>query len=205
MIALGCALLLSFGTNFSNAQAVETGNIIIDPYYGYPNFGRGIVQVITSYEDLSEANIKPTVIGPAGLRFEYMVADNFGIGFDFIYNSAAITFDKDSLNSDNTVHSTYEVNAYSRRYRFQIRANYHFVQEDNFDAYVGFGAGSNTRSIRFTTDYPNYRNNGGSGSLLPFSARIALGTRYFFSDNIGLNLELGIGGPLISGGLSFKF
>mgnify|MGYP000029226369 CR=1 FL=1 len=97
------------------------------------------------------------------------------------------------------MHSTYEVNAYSRRFRFHVRANYHFVQEDNFDAYVGFGAGSNTRSFGYTTDFPNYSNEGFTGSLLPISARIALGTRYFFSDNIGLNLELGIGVQVISG------
>jgi hypothetical protein len=41
--------------------------------------------------------------------------------------------------------------------------------------------------------------------LLPFSMRLCTGIRYYFSDNIGANMELGLGGPLVSLGLSLKF
>ena len=83
--------------------------------------------------------------------------------------------------------------------------NYHFVATDNLDAYFGVGVGANIRRIGTKTDYPNYDDNAVSGSLIPVSLRVALGTRYYFTENIGLNLELGLGGPFISGGVSVKF
>ena len=40
--------------------------------------------------------------------------------------------------------------------------------------------------------------------LIPVSARIALGMRYYFNNNIGINSELGIGGPMLSVGVSVR-
>jgi outer membrane protein W len=193
------AVTLLFGIN-SNAQAVSEGNIIIDPYYGYPNFGSKFASSLNGIE-----NSKVTGIGPMGLRAEYMVADKFGIGVDFIYNSFNVSGTIDSLNSDGTLYKSYDAKIYSQRYRPQIRMNYHFVSNDALDAYVGVGVGANIRKIGTKTDYPNYNDNSISGSLIPVSLRLALGMRYYFTDNIGLNLELGLGGPFMSGGLSIKF
>ncbi len=195
-------VLLIFGaTNTVKAQ-VEQGNIIIDPYYGYPNYGKKLADGIN---DETTSEVEVGGIGPAGLRAEYMIADNFGLGVDFIFNSTNLSFTADSLNTDGSVHSTYDVKTAMRRVRVHLRANYHFVQEDAFDAYVGFGAGTNNRFWTITTDFPNYEDDNTSGTLLPVSARIALGARYYFTDNIGLNTEIGLGGPLVSAGLSLKF
>ena len=197
-IALG--LLIIGATNFASAQ-VGKGNIIIDPYYGYPNIGKQLA------EGVNDATGEVTVggIGPAGLRFEYMLADNFGLGFDFIYNSANLNFMVDSLNNDGTVFRSYDVKTSMQRVRFHLRANYHFVQDDSFDAYVGFGAGTNNRFWGLKTDHPSYEDDNAGGTLIPVSARICLGARYYFTDNFGLSTELGLGGPLISAGLSLKF
>jgi len=191
--------LIAIGAGINgNAQAVSEGNIIIDPYYGGPNFGKTIVAS-------SNINIdKSTSVGPMGLRVEYMVADNFGIGIDFIYNSTNITGTIDSLLSDNT-HQTYSYKLFSQRYRPQIRMNYHFVANEALDVYTGIGVGANIRNIGIKTDYPNYDNISAIASLSPVSLRLALGMRYYFTENIGLNLELGLGGPFMSGGLSIKF
>lgn len=194
-------LAMTIGYNVS-AQAVSEGNIIIDPYYGYPNFGKTFANGIAP-SDLDGAKI--TGIGPAGLRAEYMIADNFGIGVDFIYNSTNLVGTIDSLNNDGTVHSTYDGKLFTQRYRVHLRMNYHFVQTDALDAYVGFGLGTNTRRIGFNTEYPNYDGFSATGALIPISGRLALGMRYYFTENIGANVELGIGGPVMSGGLSLKF
>jgi len=193
------AIALCIGNNVT-AQAVSEGNIIIDPYYGYPNWGATLA---SSASNLDEINV--TGIGPAGLRAEYMVADNFGIGIDFIYNSFNLKGTADSLNTDGSVYKSYDVKTFAQRYRLHLRMNYHFVSTDAVDAYVGFGIGTNTRRFGVTTDYPNYEDASVTGAIIPVSARLALGMRYYFTDNIGLNVELGIGGPVISGGVSIKF
>lgn len=43
-----------------------------------------------------------------------------------------------------------------------------------------------------------------SSTLIPVSARICTGLRYYFSPNVGVNMELGLGGPMISAGISCK-
>jgi hypothetical protein len=193
--------IITLGLSFNgNAQAVSEGNVIIDPYYGYPNFGKTFLNSLEGVE-----NTTVTGIGPMGLRMEYMMAPKFGLGIDFIYNSVNVSGTIDSLNSDGTVYKSYDAKIFSQRYRPQIRMNYHFVATDNLDAYFGVGVGANIRRIGTKTDYPNYDDNAVSGSLIPVSMRVALGTRYYFTENIGLNLELGLGGPFISGGVSVKF
>jgi opacity protein-like surface antigen len=109
------------------------------------------------------------------------------------------------LNNDGTVFQTYDVKANLSRVRLQARFNYHFIENDNVDAYFGVGAGTNFRKYTLTTDYPNYDDDSETGTLLPFSLRLAVGTRYYFTENIGINAEIGIGGPVLSGGISIKF
>lgn len=199
IIMATCALTFVVNQNV-NAQ-VEQGSIIIDPYYGFPNFGKKLADTFVGD---SVSSVDVTGIGPCGLRAEYMVADNFGVGFDFIYNSVGAkgTYSEYDLGG---VQRTYTDKVNMQRFRVQARINYHFVQTDQLDAYVGFGAGTNIRKFTYKSDNPNYVPENASGALIPVSVRIALGMRYYFTDNIGLNAELGIGGPVISAGISLKF
>jgi hypothetical protein len=200
-IAFTLLLLVSASNLFS--QAVSTGNFIFDAYYGAPNLGKSF---FNSIEDASTtSNFTATGIGPAGLRGEYMIGETFGLGFDVIYNSNNIKYTQiDSLNPMNT----YNYERTMNRLRVQMRFNFHFdVTNPNLDAYFGVAAGTNTRfrkvyidGVESTTD-----TFGGSGVLLPFSLRVCSGMRYYFNQNFGLNAEIGLGGPLISGGLSVKF
>lgn len=193
------ALLSGFGYN-ANAQ-VEQGNIIIDPYYGYPNFGKSTADALVTDGDVLDV----TGIGPAGMRVEYLISDNFGVGVDFIYNSFGVAATYDSIDSLGNS-ATYTDNVDMRRIRVQLRMNYHFVQTDQMDAYVGFGAGTNFRKYTYSSTNPSFiASDDLTATPIPVSVRIALGARFYFTENIGINAELGLGGPVISGGLSIKF
>jgi opacity protein-like surface antigen len=198
---VGAAMIATIGFNNTAVAQVEQGNVIIDAYYGYPNFGKSLADGVNT----ASSTVTVGGIGPAGLRVEYMLADNFGLGVDFIYNSTTLSFTSDSLNSDGTLARSYDVKSSMQRIRVMLRANYHFVQTDVLDAYVGFGAGTNNRIWGVDTDFPNYEDTSIGATASPVSARIALGTRFYFTDNIGMNVELGLGGPLLSAGLSLKF
>lgn len=206
-IMIGMATFIFTSGNLS-AQ-VGQGSVIIDAYYGFPNFGKSFLQSV------EEANPEATNtqiggIGPAGLRAEYMVSDRIGLGFDIIYNSNSINFlAEDTVGMDGSGNPVIETNEYEykmQRVRAQVRINYHFeISNPDFDSYIGLGAGTNNR---FRTTLENGQEVSGELSdftLLPFSMRICAGARYYFTDNLGLNLELGLGGPVISGGLSLKF
>lgn len=199
ILSVGTAFILLFASQV-NAQAVEQGNIIIDPYYGFPNFGKKLAEGFETSGD-----VKVGGIGPLGLRAEYMLADKIGVGIDFIFNSTNLQFQADSLNSDGTVYETYDVKTSMRRIRVHARFNYHFIDNDKTDAYFGVGAGLNNRSWDIKTDFPNYDTDATSGALLPVSMRLCVGVRYYLTDNIGISGEIGIGGPIMSLGASFKF
>ncbi len=207
------AIAISSFSAFS--QANSQGSFIIDPYYGYPNFGASFYSLLESSSNVS--SFKATGIGPAGLRAEYMLGDKIGLGFDFIYNSNKITnintdtvpkYNSTTLNYDNVITVTNERRT-MQRVRFQARLNFHFdISNPALDAYFGVGVGTNNRYRKYyvndviqtdllTSDVSNL-------TLIPVSMRLCTGLRYYFTPNIGLNMELGLGGPMISAGISFK-
>ena len=60
-------------------------------------------------------------------------------------------------------------------------------------------------SERESTD-PNYQTEEVSSTVIPVAARIGLGTRIFFTENIGANVGVGFGqGGILTAGLSFAF
>lgn len=213
MLTLFAAVLIIGCGMKSHAQANYTGNIIIDPYYGFPNFGKSFAD---NFETETSSNLKVKGLGPLGLRGEYMVADKMGIGFDFIYNSYELRYNDvrtDSIYDGNTnswtTQTTNTDNEYKmQRVRLHLRINYHFeLSNPSLDAYLGIGAGTNNRyrkayengvEVNDDTDLGNF-------TLLRYSFRICTGFRYYFSQNIGINTEIGLGGPLVSAGLSVRF
>jgi len=198
-------VILSAGNNV-HAQAAAQGNVIIDPYYGFPNFGKNITKQLSEGLD----NVKVGGYGPAGMRIEYMLADKFGIGVDAIFNgynvegSGTDTTGYDGMG--NPITDTYTAKYTMNRFRIQARFNYHFdVNNPDLDTYLGLGVGTNLRTYKYWEDGVEQTDQQTSVTLIPVSFRFALGARYYFTENIGLNAELGLGGPAISAGLSFKF
>ncbi len=198
------ALFLTGGV--AQAQANEQGNVIIDPYYGFPNLGKSLADQAS--EGLT--GTKVTGYGPAGIRIEYMLGDQFGLGVDAIFNgfgvegTATDTTGIDGMG--NPITTTRSARATMNRYRIQARFNYHFdVSSPDLDVYMGIGAGTNLRVYKYYEDDVEQDDQTLSGSLIPFSMRFAAGMRYYFTDNIGLNAEIGLGGPIASAGLSFRF
>ncbi len=199
--------LTAFAVAFSAilfGQTVSQGNFIADLYYGGPNMGKSIAKSLnggTSVEGLKG-------IGPTGARFEYMVSNKVGVGADIIYNSLAGSVQYDSTNADGTIYKTYTGTLTASRLRVMARVNFHLESSNpNLDSYIGFGAGSNTRFWKVTSDDPDFQDDkvSATGALLPVSFRLCTGLRYYFTPNIGLNAEIGLGGPVFSGGLSVKF
>ena len=99
----------------------------------------------------------------------------------------------------------YNYNLKTERTRIHFRFNYHFTKDENFDGYLGIGAGTNSRKNSYTSNDPYVTNEFDDTELLPFSVRVCLGGRYFFNENYGLVGEIGLGGALLRGGLSIKF
>jgi hypothetical protein len=144
-----------------------------------------------------------------------MISSQIGVGIDFIYNSNRISYTQSDtiydLDANFNVIKTYKTINSERlmqRMRFQARINFHFdVSNPNLDAYFGLGAGTNNRFRKYWENGVEIKDTFNSTSsliLIPFSLRICTGMRYYFNPRIGMNFEIGLGGPLISTGISVK-
>ncbi len=195
-------------TSSASAQAMEEGNVGIDLYYGFPNLYTSVFRAAYTNSTTDE-DIKVGGIGPLGLRGEYMIADKFGIGIDFGFTNSKVTYSRATtvynpvtLTNDPI---TYDFDFRTRKIGFMVVFNYHFIDNDQVDFFGTLGTGYKNRSFSFTSTDPLYNEDNISVTLVPVSFRMGLGMRYFFTDNIGINLGLGFGqGGIANAGVSFK-
>ena len=202
---------LFFGTSAVQAQAVEKGNILIDVYAGYGTAFNALFRAL--YEDV-ESDSKLNTLDAIGIRGEYLVGDKFGIGLDATYSSAKIvdpytstvnTYDQNGVLTTTT--TSYEQTISSKKIGVMISMNYHFLDNDKFDAYTNLGVGFKNRSYGYESTDPTAVNDDlRVGTVFPLAMRAGVGMRYFFTDNIGINLNVGLGqGGWVNGGISAKF
>jgi hypothetical protein len=194
-ILFGAALL---ATTNVKAQAVEQGSVIIDAYYGAFSISN------STFKELSgNSAAKFTGIGPIGLRFEYMVSEKVGFGLDGNLLNQSLTWTGTDTTAGNKLNNDYKI--YRQVIRIMPRINIHFGGSDDFDGYFGIAAGYRSVTRGYTSTDPDYQGDESSATLVPISLRLAVGGRYFFTPNIGLNGEIGIGGgTIIHAGLTFK-
>lgn len=171
----------------SSGNCVEKGTIIIDAFYGYPYYNGVILRALVNN---TIGNVHNT--NHLGGKVEYMVNDNIGIGAEVTYADASVSY-RDSL------YRTYTAGV--SKLRVLAKMNFHFATDANIDPYCTVGAG-----IKQTTFYDNSTSGvEWTGNLIPVAFRMGVGLRYFFTDAIGVNAEVGLGGPMMQGGISFKF
>ena len=95
-----------------------------------------------------------------------------------------------------------------------ITLNYHAFTNEVIDFYIMAGAGYKNRTSTLTTTNPNYTDEQFDDqaigltpeTAIPLAARLGVGLRIFFTENIGANVGLGFGqGGILNAGLSFAF
>lgn len=185
------------GRNYSTAQAMQKGDLVVTGFSSYPNWGKfGMETVLQAF------NINDYVVNgfpPSGVKLEFMLSDEIGFTLDGIFNSWNAKWKNNGFNYEASIFRT----------RIQIGMNYHIpdLDSDNLDLYGGFGIGSNSNLKRFESndefaDEEKYFNN--SFLSFPLSARVRAGVTYYVSQMIGINAELALGGPVIGLGVVVK-
>ena len=191
-----------------SSQISFTSNQLIEPYLGFPNFGRfssplGIDTSILEKQDQSFSGI-----GPSGFRYSYMFSDALSIGIDLMYNTLnekyRISQDVFMNNAWTTINKNMLIS--TQGLRVQVRMNFHFLASNAMsDSYLGVGFGTNNKWKKISQNGNVIEKISGSEAVIfPFSLRLCYGYRYFFNYNWGINGEVGLGGPLLSVGLSYK-
>ncbi len=181
-------------TSLAQAQTYSIGTTVIDVFAGGPNMSKLFVGGAAS---TNEGNETLTGVLPIGLRAEYMVTEKFGIGLELSYASGKRVYDYTQNDTAFTITGEHS------KMRVLPTFNFHFLDNETVDLYVALGVGLKDVSYVWSST-----NNIDTDDLdLPtgkISSKLAIGTRIFFTDNIGANFAFGIGGPLVNGGLSIR-
>lgn len=210
-IFLSGLLLLGMLTDLSSQtaarddenRAVTEGDNTVNFYYGTNLLTTFYKRVASS----TAVDFKTKSLGPIGLVYEHLITDLIGLGVEFGYSKTTIDYTDTYYNSSLffQTNQTYEYKLTFTTIRAMIRANFHFAKSDKFDVYGLVSVGYRSTKFDYSTTNPYDTSTLTYNSLIPVGVKPGLGFRYFFIPNVGVNLEIAAGTPLICGGLSFKF
>ncbi len=201
-------------------KCVSKGKFIIDAYYGYPYLaGKYVKDVVNSnntqyntYNGTTNSNAVTIFnLNHLGGKAEYMINDMIGLGLEYSFAAVTAKYSEVSSVYQNNGTYIYQTNNYTARMtkqRILAKFNIHFATSKYLDPYATAGLGYKASLV--TSDNPNdqqsvYNVNNAFLNVIPISFRLGIGLRYFFTENIGISAEAGIGGPIIQGGLCGKF
>jgi opacity protein-like surface antigen len=188
---LGCVLAITNST-ILQAQAFMPGDVIFSAGYGTPNLSKSLFKTWENYTDYTLSGF-----GPVHIKGEYGVAEHFGLGLSVNYSNTKVVF------VDGTYNYTLKYNPLS----VNLRGNVHFGSDEKFDPYLGIGVGYGSRKVQVQSSDPDVTTFLGTAFNffdIPIGLEATLGARYYFTDNIGLYVEVGPAKSLVQLGLSFK-
>ena len=216
-ILIGLALF--FITGMSNAQ--EGGAFQVDQpfriqvYTGGPSLTKVAVDVSNNFQDKLTYSGVPLI----GMEFDYKIVDWFSIGLDASYRFGQVEFDVMDSTFFEEVNDRWDINLSNYidpfghyelkipRFRGMLKANFHVLPaESRSDLYFTAGIGYNQSRPKLFIDNNEVEVVSRVGLVsLPVSYRTSVGYSYHFINNLGVFAEVGIGGPIFSGGITARF
>jgi hypothetical protein len=210
--------LFLFGLYFSVTTTVaQIGNVEkpfrIQLYTGGPSMLKMAFNYSNKFQDAVSYKGLPGIGGEIGYKFN----DWFSLGFDFNYRYGQVDFDildstlfeeiDDKWNIDLGSfdpfgHYTLKI----PRLRGTLVANFHVLPaEKRSDLYFSLGVGFNKVRARLYLDDQKINFQKLGNISMPLAYRTSIGYAYHFTENLGIFSEVGLGGPLISAGLTARF
>lgn len=194
LITLCTFFLLMSGTTVKAQK--EQGQISIGAGAGWSLIG-GLFSAISG-------GTNTTFASPVwNATFDYGLSDNFSLGIAFGYQTMGINYvDYWYTNSQGTT-VTEDFKWTLSRMNIAARPLIHFGHSEDLDLYAGIRAGITNWGSKTESSDPNFDE--GQIKMGNFGFQALFGTRYYFSEMIGMHFEVGLGAPyLVEGGISVR-
>ncbi|MBI3133249.1 MAG: hypothetical protein HYZ14_01105 [Bacteroidetes bacterium] len=193
----------------SSAQMLEEGDLVVEAGIGFPNVKPFVyIPGAVAHNSFSPFEKQGHSYGQFIVKGEFMMADKIGVmaalnyGYFTGYEESEY-YDWDPVTQTNVL-KTYYYDIRIHKLRFTGGFNFHIIRTSRADCYLGFLAGGKKSYANAETNDPYV-----SGEVQTFSFpaafRVHFGTRFFVTDAVAINMELGLGGPAISFGATYKF
>lgn len=187
----------------------------VQVYTGGPNFLKSATKFSSNFQDKVTYNGRPMI----GVEADYKIVDWFSLGVDVSYRYGQLDVDvlDSSLFEEINDKWGVDVSQYADpfghyslkvpKFKAMVKANFHALpNESRSDLYFTIGIGYNKVKPRLFLDDNEIQFFKRIGTFsLPLAYRTSVGYSYNFTKNIGAFAEVGIGGPIVSGGLNLKF
>jgi hypothetical protein len=125
------------------------------------------------------------------IQYEHKLNDNMNLGIEYSYGFLNATYEN-------------EKSVAFIKHRILLKGICNVPIGKIASVYVNAGIGIKVYQLHKNIKYPqddfDYFQN-----ILPITVRAGFGFRLNVTDKLGLHLEAGLGGPLVQGGLSFRF
>lgn len=192
-------LIANIGTE-AKAQAIKKGYVMVDAYYGFPNFF-GLTLRNALLNDPDNADLIAKFSGPMGIKAEYAILDWLGLGVEAYITTVSLQFNDGIVGGYH-----YKINYSNLRIMPKCVFYYNSNSRGNLNLYGSFGAGYKSATLSLVTNDPFYDEDDiMNASIVPFSMRLVpFGIRYYFTDNFGFGGEIGFGGALLNLGVALK-
>lgn len=186
-------LLLIF--NLGKTQSFNDENRFAERHGMTISLGYGTPSIIRTYLKIKNTHndywIKGS--GPYMFKFEYLLLNRISIGLNATYSASKIAWMDDGY--DTTIHDVrpYEYGIKAKELSGLLRTNYHFGHRKKLDTYVGLGFGYGYITLKSYSTAPLNQINANNSVPRPITLEATYGMRYYFSKNIALYTELGLG------------
>lgn len=196
-------------------EAEDFNRFRVQAYVGGPSLMKKAVNFSNKFQDKVTWQGTPLM----GVEFDYRFAEWFSLGADVAFRTGKVQFDVMDSTFFEEIDNRWDVDVSDFvdpfghyelkvvRTRVMVKANFHVLPaESRSDLYFTAGIGYNNLNTGLTLDDKRvpFFNKVGKISM-PIAYRTSMGYSYNFTENIGVFGEVGLGGPIVSGGLNVKF
>lgn len=210
-------LYLCLHTFVAQAQSFYDRGPIVSFYVGtdwYKSIYRSSYPDTLNTENQRFEITNLTSSGSWGGKLEQMITRRFGAALDVWYaqtNVSAICYQRiidSTIYTGKTFKDVYhEESAYFSkrlsRFNVTLRFDLHVGKSEKVDPYFHLAFGGSMYNLLFTSSNTDIYSE--DTFFAPISMKLGSGIRIFVSKHVGLYAELSIGGPIIVGGVSYKF
>lgn len=200
--------------NYAFAQPLGEKDFVIEAHMGYPNLSyfKSNIQSLTHFNGtLNNDSEVFRSIGQFIVNADFFLTDmlslSVGANYGYYYYYQEI---EESIYDGST--GQYTVNTYfaekqTHRFRIYLGPNFHLLRTDRLDSYFGIKAGIKRTNIITNDNFPNNSSYFGFNDTeieFPVGLRLCYGMRYFVTHNLAISTEIGLGGPAITFGITYK-
>jgi outer membrane protein W len=174
-------------------QSFEKGKFSVSLGYGLAHIGQ-MFRIDQDDDLFTPTTVTRYQAAPFALQMEYAVANRWSVGLSTYSENYEVDRNFVPLFGADRIYQQNKIQMLS----FVARGSFHFgKKESRFDPYLSGGLG--IAHLFYGTDNVFFINENN------LTIDLKLGGRYFFSKNLGVHLEAGLGSILVQTGLTGKF